>query len=341
MKRLFELDAIRGLAALAVVIFHYFYRYNEIYGHPNLPVNWSYYGSFGVQLFFMVSGFVIFWTLKKIDHPLDFIISRFSRLYPTYWCAVILTFSIVLAFSLPGREISTQNAVMNMLMFQEYLHIPHVDGAYWTLAVELTFYFWIFIFYLRSSLDKVEFFFLFFLLLSVFQSLGFVSFSHIINKIFILEYISFFLSGICFYKILYEDSRKLMTICILLLSLLSTIVIFSFSSFLIFSAFYVIFYLALSGRLQFLSIKPFIFLGSISYSLYLIHQNLGYVIINKFYEYSLNPLLGIAIALCCTIGLASLSLKYIEKPSLTYIRHQYKTNKKVHSVINRFKSSKQ
>ena len=145
MNRIFELDSIRGLSAIAVLTYHYFFRYNEIYGHPSIATSWSYFGSYGVQLFFMVSGFVIYWSIGSIKRPLDFVISRFSRLYPVYWCAVVFTFTLVYYFGLPGREVSFFQALVNLTMLQSYLKVPSVDGVYWTLAVEITFYFWVFL----------------------------------------------------------------------------------------------------------------------------------------------------------------------------------------------------
>ena len=263
-QRLLELDALRGLAALAVVIYHYFYRYNQIYGHESLFVDWSSIGKYGVHLFFMVSGFVIFWTLNKTERPLDFLVSRFSRLYPAYWAAVIFTFFVVYAFGLPDREVSINSAVANILMFHEYLRVPHVDGVYWTLTVELTFYFWIFLLYLSSSLNKVEEIFSFFVIASILHSLNVVSIPTPLYKIFILKYVSLFLAGICFYKLTNGiGNRK--TFIALVLSLLSVIAIYSLEAFALFSFFYLIFYLAVSGRLKILSLKPLVFLGGISY----------------------------------------------------------------------------
>lgn len=331
-NRLLELDALRGLAALAVVCFHYFYRYNEIYGHENIAVSWSNIGHLGVELFFMVSGFVIFWTLSRAEKPLDFIVSRFSRLYPAYWCALLVTFSMVAFFGLPGREVSLFDAVVNILMFQEYLLIPHVDGVYWTLTVELTFYFWIFLFYLKSGLDKIEHVFSFFIFLSILYSFGVLDIPVPIYKIFIMKYIPFFTAGICFYKIINGGKNLKVTICILLFSLASTAVIYSLKYFCVFTVFYIVFYLALSGRLKFLSFRPFVFMGSISYSLYLLHQNIGYIIINGFYEMSWNPLIGILLSVVLCIVLATFSTKYIETPSLKYLRRSYKNNKKIQRI---------
>jgi len=325
-KRLFELDALRGLAALAVVCYHYFYRYDAIYGHKNIPIAWSQPGKLGVELFFMVSGFVIFWTLNRVEKPLDFIVSRFSRLYPAYWCALTITFTTVFLFGLPGREVSISDALLNVLMFHEYLDVRHVDGVYWTLTVELTFYFWMFILYLTSRIDKVEGVFIFLIIISVLHSFEILNVPILIYKILMLRYLPFFMAGICFYKIINKDSI-LVSVGILLLSLISTIAIYSLKHFIIFSIFYGVFYLALSGRMKFLSFKPLVFMGSISYSLYLIHSNIGFVIINKFYEMQWNPLLAILSSVFTSILLATIISKYIEMPLLKYIRTYYKENK--------------
>ena len=140
-QRYSELDAIRGIAALMVVIFHYSIRYGELYGYAVAPAFGFEWGRYGVQLFFIVSGFVIFLTLDKKPHTADFIISRFSRLYPAYWVAVVITFSFVYFFPLPGREVDIKTAIINLTMVQQWVGVANVDGVYWTLSLELSFYF--------------------------------------------------------------------------------------------------------------------------------------------------------------------------------------------------------
>lgn len=334
-QRLLELDSIRGLAALAVVLFHYFFRYEQIYGHQSLNVDWAHLGKFGVQLFFMVSGFVIFWTLNRVERPLDFIVSRFSRLYPAFWLAILTTYFIVYIFGLPGREVSFNNALLNMLMFHEYLGIPHVDGVYWTLTVELTFYFWIFIFYSFSGLNKVEDFFAIVVLLSLLHSLELIHIPNIFYELLIMKTIPFFLAGICFYKLTNNYTNQKKTLVILLFSLLSTIAIYSSSLFIVFSGFYLFFYLAVSGHLRVLTFQPLVFLGSISYSLYLIHQNIGYIVINKSYELGLPPLLGISFSIVIVILLSTIMMKYIEKPSLLYLRRVYKNSSRMQRIAEK------
>jgi peptidoglycan/LPS O-acetylase OafA/YrhL len=73
--------------------------------------------------------------------------------------------------------------------------------------------------------------------------------------------------------------------------------------------------------------KVFVYFGTISYSLYLIHQKIGYVIINKFYAYEVNPMLGVCAAIIVSIVLAHLIVVLVEKPSLNYLRRFYKNNR--------------
>lgn len=322
-QRLYELDALRGIAAFAVVLFHYLFRYDGIYSHEILDVSLFEYGKYGVQLFFMVSGFVIFWTLSRTRRPLDFLVSRFSRLYPVYWTALFITFFSVAIFGLSGREVSQLDALSNMIMFHEYFFIPHVDGVYWTLTVELTFYFWMFVLYCSSSLEKVESLSIVIIIFSVLHYSGLLHIPYLLQKVLLVKYLSFFLAGICFYKII-NNCESRVTRFALLMSLLSTIFIYSVKEFFIFASFYTVFFFALNGSLRFLACRPLIFLGSISYSLYLLHQNIGYIIINIFYEYHLPPFLGILTAVVFSVLLAALITKYIEKPSLIFIRNKYK-----------------
>jgi peptidoglycan/LPS O-acetylase OafA/YrhL len=147
--RLRGVDGLRFIAALGVVIFHYTSRESTAWGRPVVKVfpgleNISIYGAMGVFLFFMISGFVILMTAW--DRPLrSFVASRASRLFPAYWFAVIATGA--LAFfdrgSSAGQGWSGYGAsgfLINLTMTQTAWNIPNVDGVYWTLWIELLFY---------------------------------------------------------------------------------------------------------------------------------------------------------------------------------------------------------
>jgi len=321
-KRILGLDAIRGIAAVAVIFYHYFYRYNEIYGHDISILNWSYLGKHGVELFFMVSGFVIFWSLNRIDKPIEFIISRFSRLYPVYWVSVLLTFTLVSIFGLDGRSVSLVDAIINLSMLQGFIKIPPVDGVYWTLGIELIFYFLMFVLFLFKQHRNADLIFVPLVFLAILQSVNFLELNYIVNKLLIIDYISFFVSGICFYKLLNNESFN-RTIFILMLCLFSTAMTYSVPHLFMFICFYLFFFLGISGRIKGLENKFFIYLGSISYALYLIHQNIGYIIINKFYDFQFSGLVGISFALIISVFLAHILTFKIEKPCLILIKKLY------------------
>ena len=76
--RLVELDALRGIAAVVVVLYHLTY-WNDAAGQAPFSVFWGHYG---VELFFIISGFVIFMTLAQARDLRAFAVSRVARLYP-------------------------------------------------------------------------------------------------------------------------------------------------------------------------------------------------------------------------------------------------------------------
>lgn len=326
-KRLTELDGLRGLAALAVVLFHYIYHYDRIYGHSFEVSEVFKYGSYGVHLFFMVSGFVIYWTISKSEKPLDFIWSRFSRLYPVFWVALILTFLAVLVFSLPGRERSFNTFIANFSMFHEYLGYSHVDGAYWTLTLELAFYLWILTIFCIGQIKNIEkllIFWVTFASIITFDNLG-ISIEPTIQKLFLLNYIELFAAGICFYK--YKDkSYSNWTHLLFAASIGAVYASYPIEITLGLLGLFLIFFLVIQNRASVFSHKLIVYLGTISYSLYLIHQNIGYIVIRNFYSQGLNPLLGILVAITLSITIAHLLMIFVERPSLKFLREFYKHN---------------
>src|ERR1051325_9102674 len=141
--RIRGLDALRGIAAMGVVLFHYCPCYAIDFGHPR-PLRWTFsLGGYGVPLFFMISGFVILMTLDRSRSTFDFAVARFARLYPTFWTCVILTFVGVRTFALPNgiRGLPLAESAWNLTMMPKFAHwAREIDTVYWTLEVELFFY---------------------------------------------------------------------------------------------------------------------------------------------------------------------------------------------------------
>lgn len=164
MKSYFApLDVVRFFAAFWVMSFHYFYQ-NET------SIHWYRYGALGVQLFFIISGFVIVQSLKGKSLK-EFAIGRFIRLYPLFW--ILCTVTFIITFLIPhSNPVHFTEYLLSMTMlgnqFDNFIGYTRlVDAAYWTLAVELIFYVAIAIFVALFSYKHLRYFFLVWFFISV------------------------------------------------------------------------------------------------------------------------------------------------------------------------------
>lgn len=155
--RLALLDLLRLIAALAVVLFHWTAWHHGNWGRHGEPAAevWlalsqlTSVGALGVQLFFIISGFVILLSCYG-KSPARYIGSRVGRLYPAYWVAVLAA-ALMLFVLWPelGERRSPSEILPNLTMFQGGMDgVGHLDGVYWTLWVEMKFYLWILAFML-------------------------------------------------------------------------------------------------------------------------------------------------------------------------------------------------
>lgn len=329
-SRMVEVDALRGLAALAVVLFHYTTRFAELFPVDNAPVTWFSGGYYGVNLFFIISGFVIFMTLDKTVRPMDFVVSRFSRLFPTYWVAIILTFSITHLLGLPGKLVSIGPAVANMLMVHGLFGVPHVDGVYWTLEVELLFYCGMFLLYRVHWLGRIHHVLCALLLLRltyyVLEHHWGISLPWTIFRLLILQYIPWFALGISVYLGTHHTDAKNLRLAALIATM-SVATLWVCESALV-AALGVIFsgavFFASRSQLRLLQFRPFVWLGSISYPLYLLHENIGWALLLRLQRSQMPMNLAILLTLCVSFILADALTRWVEQPAMRWIRNRYK-----------------
>src|SRR5215468_7919943 len=143
-----EIDLLRFCAAAGVAIYHWCYR-PVIAGMPSdtafgFVQAVSRYGYPGVDLFFIISGFVILWSASRRGAA-SFIASRFSRLYPTFWACVALTAFVLLLTGRAPPSLDLRAFLLNCTMIPGAIGVAYVDGVYWTLFVELKFYLLVFL----------------------------------------------------------------------------------------------------------------------------------------------------------------------------------------------------
>lgn len=144
-NRLANIDTLRGVAALLVVLQHSaesFVKIESVAINGTGLADAAYlldFGRVGVICFFLISGFVVPFSFDETaPRPVrKFATRRLFRLYPAYWLSLFLACS--LAFAL-GEGFSTGTILANTTMLQSFLGERHVQGLYWTLEIELIFY---------------------------------------------------------------------------------------------------------------------------------------------------------------------------------------------------------
>jgi peptidoglycan/LPS O-acetylase OafA/YrhL len=146
-KQVLGIDALRFVAAMMVVWFHYAFLTGAHPGGEAWRVSqglvvlpslyaWSNFGWIGVQVFFVISGFVIAFSAEKAT-PYGFFVSRVARLGPAAWiCAPLSLLAVCLVGSMVQPEL--MRAFRHTMFFLPWG--PWMDGSYWTLGVEISFY---------------------------------------------------------------------------------------------------------------------------------------------------------------------------------------------------------
>jgi peptidoglycan/LPS O-acetylase OafA/YrhL len=149
-RRLYAIDGIRLLAALMVALHHYAGTKrvdqpgNAIWDRPVSDImptvfRFASYGWIGVEIFFVISGFVICMSCWGRS-PRQFFVSRVIRLYPAYWFAVLFTTGVLVAVPGVWERLRLREVLLNLTMLQSGSGVANVDGVYWTLWSELRFY---------------------------------------------------------------------------------------------------------------------------------------------------------------------------------------------------------
>jgi peptidoglycan/LPS O-acetylase OafA/YrhL len=325
-RRLASIDVLRGLAAILVVLQHSVEHYDNAlihYIHQNV-IN---FGQIGVLVFFMISGYVIPYSQASSGRDLKaFWLARIFRIYPLYLAVILI--NLVIAFALFRTVIPNlgPSLLAHVVFVQEWIGLPNFGGPSWTLFLELVWYVlfaglvligW------EKDAPKLYLGFMAFLgaflmfNLAVQRQLPFGKIAFLVS--FFLGYITYLFRtealsrdryrlyfgtslmltlGIMFvsYAVFRDEAKPGISFLCIVLNWLTATAIFL--------------------GLLFVRVGNYsrilVYIGTISYSIYLLHDTVVYL-----FRYSrIDSMIYVPLVLPVTIVLAHLTYTYIERPGI-------------------------
>ncbi|CAL9472597.1 hypothetical protein SUDANB105_02853 [Streptomyces sp. enrichment culture] len=341
--RLRALDGLRLLAALMVAAYHYGGRGGHVTGawgsspkvqfptlHPLLA-----YGCLGVQVFFVISGFVICMSGWGRS-PRAYLASRAARLLPAYWVAVALVAAVSALPVVAFPAVSASDALLNLTLLQEPLGADRVLGVDWTLWVEVRFYALFALFVVVPGADRRRVL-LFCAVWTAAAAVARAAGEPLLSLLLMPEYAPFFIGGVGIY-LLHRDRRDVTAWGVVVVSWLTGQHYavrslwhppgpgqFSHRSSLVIILIVTLGFLAVLavalGRLRRADWRWLTVAGALTYPFYLIHEHLGWVVIEVLHQdLGLPSWLTAASTVTLMLLLAWLVNRYVETRATPALR---------------------
>lgn len=295
-----QIEGLRGLSILIIVVYHIFDRYQQIYIGKEIKFM-NFWGSLGVTIFFMISGY---FAVKPHTEEITFIqgvrkfIKKVVRLYPSYLLSILIIFAVTHIIWLPDRTVNFSDFLSNVFLFNRYFAIPYVDGAHWYVHVLITMFLIITIF----EVCQVHVY--------IWPYIVWILFEVVIDKVLNTgqiyplggPFIPVFCVGIALRFITEKQSVKSCKqgrLAVIIIAFAAIYVIRGAIS-LIECVFTIpVLLMCIHGKAKILEGRSVVFIGTISYPLYLMHQNISFLIQNCIIK-----IVGCYSLLCPFISLA-------------------------------------
>lgn len=341
-NRLDSLHTMRGLAAITVMFFHFSWILDSAYG--GLGNNLMKYGYLGVDIFFIISGFVISMSSSKVSSNLNgcfvFVKHRLKRLLPAYyfWLFVaFLTGGAMSTFHYPDKVDNLISAfTMTPVTSQNgplYLNNESMYGIRWSLIYEMYFYLLVtFSLFVKNRTFALTLIIMAMVLVSpvvvglspTLNDTGIESDNKFLN-LATNPIIFLFLYGVIFQKVYHHVIllpailRRALGLCLLITSIFCILFTQNISHSPLSGGLYMLFIFIAATINEDLfknkTPKLALFFGDISYSLYLIHTLMNSGLDKRLTEIGLpNGWFKFALYCLTSIVLACASYNYIEKP---------------------------
>jgi peptidoglycan/LPS O-acetylase OafA/YrhL len=333
------IDGFRGVAIVSVLLFHFLLRWRapespvDLLGYDHVFSRLFEVGRYGVHLFFVISGLVITMTLLRAKTVAEFAVRRFARIYPAFLVAATLTFVIMALFGPALLRTSVADYGASLLLIPEEFGFHYVDGAYWSLAYELKFYFWIAI----CRLLLGERFWIGAIALGVLGELIAPVHEYFATRVLLAPYMPLFLLGMGGWFAIFERRLVVGWTCMgaaALLYLASVVRLHSDAPDVLIPIYHHVYIwalallmlalLAFTPRLRF---GPLAWIGRISYSLYLLHQNLGVTLIGALKHAGAPDWLAFALPTALCLAAAAALYAWVEIPAKNAIMALYRTRR--------------
>jgi peptidoglycan/LPS O-acetylase OafA/YrhL len=335
--RLPGLDILRLGAALLVVIYHYGFRGGLNGEFLNFSLfetgSWVQYFYFGVQLFFIISGFVILWSAENKSW-IDFAIARILRLWPAYLICVSITAATFYWTDTQLFETSVFHWLTNLTFFAPAFGQSFMDGVYWTIVLELIFYFWVMAALWAKLLPRFTHELCLGWMIVIVANEFWLE-SGIASKALLTSHGVWFIIGILMYSMWSRGASAITNILLVTAIALSMIMAviehmgiagqYGYSvEFLrpMIANSAVIFLAAATivmgnrlpgGRIAFV-------LGGLTYPLYLVHQNVGYIMINDLRQ-SMSDVQAVGLVVVAMLVLSTVIFLFWERPVGRLLKH--------------------
>ena len=321
-----SLDLLRGFAAIGVVLYHYSGLLLPTL-NPNYLTNILSYGEFGVQVFFVISGFIIPLSMYKANYTISKfgtnILRRYLRLAPPAYLAMLFSIGIYFAAIIllkrpingivwPGIGFT---AILSNLTFTSPLFSSSwYNPVFWTLAIEFQFYLLIGILLPLIKNNKLILFLVICICLLLIGN----------NRPEFLDWFGWFFGHYCFFFLgilLFLFKEKIVKNWQFLILIIATVTVCYYQNSTPKFLFGVCAFLIILSNVN-LNFKPTTFLGNISYSLYIIHWPFGILIesvvkrIIPMHESEVGKIILLVFYTICSIAFAYVFNRLIEKKFL-------------------------
>lgn len=332
-RRYHQIDLLRALACVMVLTFHYLHR-----GHMEGWVPFegpaglgsiAKFGYLGVQLFFAISGFVIYLSAQGAT-PRTFAASRAARLYPAFWASVVLTTLVVRLGGIPSLVVPWRDVFLNFTMVAHWFGADFVDWAYWSLAVEFHFYIMIWILLRFDLMQHIKMLMAGWLMISL---ANFIRPAYPVEFVLEAHWAPLFCVGICAYLMRGGDRSRMIHGLFFSAAALSVAYAYAQTAHIkefgradvigvvvLASAIPALFWLISRHSFEISGNRCLYWAATLTYPVYLLHEYIGYVFITHLARLGLPPGFCVLLVMAVVWLAAYVVHVYMERPLSNVIR---------------------